>query len=358
MTPAIHVVAPGVMTTIQDLGRPGHQRIGIPVGGALDPVSLRAANALVGNAPGAGAIEILYHGPTLAIEAGDARFAFVGGNAAIEVLPDASASSGERIESLRSIRLQRGQIVKIGSLAGSSVMYAAVEGGFDIQPVLGSVSTYLRGGFGGFKGRALRAGDKLPLHRDSASDRADLVIEDLDISPPLRVRVVLGPQDDYFSDRGLATFLGSSYEISLASDRMGMKLDGPAIDHPKNYHFVSDGIALGSIQVPGNGLPIVLLADRQTTGGYPKIATVISADMPAVGRLRFGAKITFEAVTIEAAQAAYRELAVMLDGIGDKLAPLGRTDNDLTRTLLHSNLVSGVVDAYDGALHAVRSIRP
>src|SRR5262245_45301355 len=155
MNPALRVVAPGLLTTVQDLGRPGHQRLGIPVGGALDPVSLRAANALVGNPPGTGVLEIAYLGPTLEVEADDVRLSFVGAQASIEILDDVDASSGDRIEGMRSIRVSRGQVVRIGSLSGGAVLYVAVEGGFDIQPVLGSVSTYLRGGFGGWQGRAL-----------------------------------------------------------------------------------------------------------------------------------------------------------------------------------------------------------
>jgi allophanate hydrolase subunit 2 len=167
MSPALAVLAPGLLTTIQDLGRPGHQRLGVPVSGALDPVSLRAANALAGNVPDAGALEVAYVGPTLEIDADDVRLAFVGAEATIEILPDAAAMSGRPVEAMRSVRLQRGEAVRIGSLAGGAVLYIAVEGGFDIPPVLGSVSTYIRGGFGGFKGRALVAGDRLPLRQQS-----------------------------------------------------------------------------------------------------------------------------------------------------------------------------------------------
>ena len=143
----------------------------------------------------------------------------------------------------------------------------------------------------------------------------------LDLAPPARFRVVLGPQDDYFTDRGAPNAARvSAYTVSPASDRMGMRLDGPALEHaPRGYNIVSDGIAPGSIQVPGNGLPIVLLADRQTTGGYPKIATVISADLPALGRLRPGATVGFEAVSMEDAEAARRELEARLAALRARL---------------------------------------
>ena len=151
MIPSLHIVRPGLLTTVQDLGRAGYQNLGIAVGGALDPVSLRVANALVGNAPGAGALEVLYLGPTIAIEADDVRMSFAGASAAIEVLPDVTATRGKRVETMRSIRLRRGDIVRIGSLSGGAVLYLAVEGGFAVEPMLGSVSTDIRGGLGGWQ---------------------------------------------------------------------------------------------------------------------------------------------------------------------------------------------------------------
>src|SRR5712691_6553519 len=151
MNPGLRVLTPGLLTTVQDFGRPGHQHLGIAVSGALDPVGLRAANALVGNPPGTGALEVAYVGPTLAVDADDVRLSFVGAQAVIEILPDIAATSGNRIEPMRSIRLRRGEVVRVGSLTGGAVLYIAVEGGFDIAPVLGSVSTYIRGGFGGWQ---------------------------------------------------------------------------------------------------------------------------------------------------------------------------------------------------------------
>ena len=163
MKPALRVVAPGLMTTLQDLGRPGYQRLGIPVSGALDAVSLRAANLLVGNAQGTGALEIAYQGPTLAVEAESVRVAFAGGSAPVDVVSDQGAPNSQRVPPLQSVRLSKGQILRIGALSGSAVGYLAVEGGFDIAPALGSQSTYARAGLGGLHGRALRQGDLLPL---------------------------------------------------------------------------------------------------------------------------------------------------------------------------------------------------
>lgn len=344
MNPTLRVVKPGLRTTIQDLGRPGYQRFGISVSGALDPVSLRAANALVGNPLGTGALEAAYVGPTLAVEADEVRLAFVGAHATIEVLPDASAANGRRISSSRSIRLRRGELVRVGSLSRGAVLYIAVEGGFDIAPALGSVSTDTRGRFGGWHGRALMADDELPLRNVRTSDRDDYRFDELDVSPPRRLRVVLGPQHDYFSDDAISAFLGSDFIVSTDTDRIGMRLHGPPIGQVGEVAFTSDGTATGSIQVTGSGQPIVLLPDRQTTGGYPKIATIISADLPALGRLPIGARIAFEAVTVEDALALRRELLAMIARIRDKLVPIPRTNIEISARLRVSNLISGVID--------------
>jgi len=348
MTPALRVLAPGLMTTLQDLGRRGYQHLGIPVSGALDPVALGAANALAGNGTATGALEIAYHGPTLAVEAESVRLAFAGGAAAIEVLAGEGAAGATPLPPLQSVRLRRGQVLRVGGLSESAVGYLAVEGGFDAAPVLGSQSTYVRGGLGGFAGRPLRAGDLLPLRQAEASDRPDSMLPALDLALPERIRVVLGPQDDHFTERGRRTFLESAYTVSPASDRMGVRLDGAALEHSGGFNIVSDGIAPGSIQVPGNGLPIVLLADRQTTGGYPKIATVIAADLPALGRLAPGARIAFAAVSIAEAEAAHRQLAARLAALPRQIVAVrSRSALDEAALLLRANLVSGVVSADD-----------
>jgi biotin-dependent carboxylase-like uncharacterized protein len=348
MTALLRVIAPGLMTTVQDLGRIGYQQLGVPVSGALDHVSLRAANLLVGNPPGTAALEIAYQGPTLAVEADSVRIALAGGQAPAEILPGEGDGGARRLQCFRSARLLRGQRLRIGGLSGSAVAYLAVEGGFDIAPVLGSRSTLVRAAIGGFQGRALRTGDALPLALQAASEREEVMLLPPDLAPRPRMRIVPGPQEDHFTPAGQETLLASTYTIAQASDRMGMRLDGPKLEHSaKGYNIVSDGIAPGSIQVPGNGLPIILLADRQTTGGYPKIATVISADLPALGRLAPGACIAFEAVSIEAAEAAARELAAEIAAMASRIVPArGEPWLDEAR-LLDANLVSGVVDARD-----------
>lgn len=315
MTDVLRVVASSSVCTLQDLGRIGQQRFGVPVSGALDPVSLRIANALVGNPDATAALEMFYKGPTLAVAAESVRVASIG--AALEVL---SGAASRPVPARQSVRLVRGERIRVGRCKTSLVAYLAVEGGFSLPGFLGSLSTFVRAGLGGIDGRALRKGDALPLALATAPERDEHRAPAWDIlAPRARVRVVFGPQDDYFTERGRRTLVASRYTVSLQSDRMGMRLEGPALEHAKGFNIVSDGTAPGSIQVPGNGLPIVLLADRPTTGGYPKIATVVSADLPAFGRLRPGATIGFDAVSVEQAEAARRELEAQIAALRAQL---------------------------------------
>jgi biotin-dependent carboxylase-like uncharacterized protein len=343
--PALHVLKPGLMTTVQDLGRAGYQNLGIGISGALDPIALRVANLLVGNEPGSGGLEVLYLGPTIEIEADSVRMSFVGAAAKVEILPDASAGSGTRIETMRSVLVKRGEVVCIGSLTGGPTLYVGVEGGFDIQPILGSVSTNIRGGTGAWRPRAMIAGERLPLCRMRASDRDECRVEGIEFRAPGRIRAIPGPQDDYFDHAEIGKFFGSEYTVQSGSDRVGMRFQGEAIRHAKGFNIASDATAPGSIQVPGNGQPIVLMADRQTIGGYPKIATVISADLPELGRLSIGSKIVFESVALETAQSLRRSMLSYLDNLRDHIVPIGRTGADVAARLLSHNLISGVVDA-------------
>jgi biotin-dependent carboxylase-like uncharacterized protein len=349
MKPCLRVLGSGLLSSIQDLGRPGYQYLGISPSGALDPVSLHAANTLVGNAPGTGALEVAYLGPNLLAETDSVRLSVVGASAPLDILSDETARRGMRVETMRSFVLRRGEILRIGSLSESAVLYVAVEGGFDITPILGSVSTYKRGGMGGINGRALAVGDRLPLRRDRASERSERRIE-IELRLPRRFRAVIGPQDDYFSAQALDHLFGSEYCVGAGSDRMGMRLQGPKLEHIRGYDILSDGIAPGSIQVPGNGQPIVLLTDRQTTGGYPKIATVISADLPALGRVPIGSRIRFEPVSLNAARAFRRKLFEQLEAIPDRIVILRPSESaDIDTRLHHCNLISGAVNAHSWA---------
>ncbi|MEZ5817518.1 MAG: biotin-dependent carboxyltransferase family protein [Hyphomicrobiaceae bacterium] len=339
----LRVIQPGLHTTVQDLGRIGSQRFGIPVSGALDPVALRAANVVVSNPQETAGLEIAVMGPVLEVQAESTRVALAGVGARLVV----EGIDGGTRESppLQSTRLRRGDRVRVAAATASAVTYLAIEGGLAFSPFLGSQATYVRGGFGGLDGRALVAGDLLPLASAVAEERTEMRLDGFDLEPASEIRVVLGPQDDYFAPDAIESFLATPYTVSREADRMGLRLDGAPLDHAKGYNIVSDGIAPGSIQVPGSRMPIILLADRQTTGGYPKIATIISADLAAVGRLLPGARLHFRAVSLAEAVAAIRLLEHEMAGLTARLSPIRPDGPDLER-LYDSNLISGVTDAH------------
>ncbi|MGE5203031.1 MAG: biotin-dependent carboxyltransferase family protein [Acidobacteriota bacterium] len=340
MSAALKVVSPGFHTTVQDFGRYGYQALGVPVSGALDAECLELANRLAGNPAASPALEILHQGPTLEVVGESVRIALAGGTAEIELVDGRATGLG----GWRSMVVPGGQRFRVHRLGTAACCYLAAEGGIVVDPVLGSASTFVRGGFGGFAGRALLPGDLLPLARDAASDRSELALP----NPPdpgrdRIIRVVLGPQHDHFTDAAIETLLAAEFLVSQSTDRMGMRLDGPRLEHRGEYNIVSDGIATGAIQVPGTGQAILLLADHQTTGGYPKIATVISADLPVVGRRRPGDPIRFAAVDVAAAEALRRQARAALDGLVAEMAPPRPAGGlDLER-LAEANLISGVV---------------
>ena len=349
MSATLEILGPGAHTTVQDLGRPGLLAIGVPPSGALDPIALRLANRLVGNEEGEAALEVLHAGPEFTVRADSARIALVGNGSGLEVLEPEPA----RIPSGRSVTLPRDARVRVAPLRGSACVYLSVAGGFDIAPSMGSRSTYGRGGFGGFQGRAIEAGDRLPLAWEIASRGPALVLgkplADTN-DDPCRIRAVLGPQDDRFTAAGVATFLGNTFTVSRSFDRMGARLDGPTLELGDFESFISDGIAAGAIQVPGSGQPIVLLADHQTSGGYPKIATVISADLPLLGRLRPGSRLRFAAVSVDAAEAARRVQAREVEALMRAIEPAADEPRFDLRQLYAGNLISGVVNGSDPIL--------
>jgi biotin-dependent carboxylase-like uncharacterized protein len=304
VTPALEVVAPGLHTTVQDRGRFGFQDVGVPTSGPLDRVSLRLANALVGNPAGAAALEMLVQGPTLKVLAASVRVALVGSNAAIEV----RSEKPHRIAAGQSVRIARGETFRVAAIGDSLCAYLAIEGGVAVEPVLASASTYVRGAIGGVQGRRLRSKDAIPLALDAVAVRPERTLaEALDLAVHQPVRVIMGPQDDYFTHEAITTFLSSEYTVSHQADRMGYRLEGPTLAHAKGYNIVSDGIVTGAIQVPGSGKPIVLLVDNQTTGGYPKIATVISTDVPVIARRKPGRTVRFAAVAVLEAERLRKE---------------------------------------------------
>lgn len=313
------VVAPGLWTTVQDLGRPGCQRFGVPVGGALDTFALEAANRLAGNEPGAAALEITWLGPRLRVLA-DTLLAVAGADVPWEI-------NGREAPLWQAVAVRKDDEIRFFPPRRGARAYVAVRGGVAVPAVMGSRSTFVRGGFGGLHGRPLRAGDVISSFRADgrgaggagearARDGLRLPEELRRFGLPQPVRVLAGPQDDLFAPLAMERLLGATFRVSSQADRMGCRLHGPRLPYRTDVtQFVTDGTAPGSIQVPGDGRPIVLLADRQTSGGYPKIATVISADLDFLAQAWAGDRVTFRSVSLEEAHRIRRRRRALLDAV-------------------------------------------
>jgi antagonist of KipI len=310
----LEILEPGALTTVQDLGRIGYQRLGVPTAGAMDPFAFRAANVLAGNDAGAAALEITIMGPSIRLGEG-AVIAVAGADLGLRI--DGREADGWRAHMVRS-----GSVIDFAGRRSGARAYLAVAGGVALEPWLGSQSTYMMAAVGGLEGRALRAGDRLPVGRSEMSLFA-LSARTIPVGdrPPYSdqpvIRVILGPHADRFTEAGISTFLSGSYEISPVSNRMGYRLDGPEIEHVKGADIISCGIPLGGIQVPGNGQPIVLMADHQTTGGYTMIATVIQADIPLVAQCLPGERLRFRAVELEEARDSYRRMIGVIEALAE-----------------------------------------
>jgi antagonist of KipI len=302
----IRILDAGPQTTVQDLGRTGQMRYGIPPSGPVDRFAFVLANRLVGNPDAAAALECTLIGPRFEMT-GDGAIAVTGAEMPITV-------NGEPAAGWTTIALKRGDVVKLGPARTGVRSYIGFAGGLDVPLVLGSRSTYLRGRVGGVEGRALRKGDELRVF-PSASKKPRRVAPQAipDYAGEPTVRAVLGPQADRFTVEGLEALFGGRYEVLPQSDRMGSRLRGPRIAHARGHDIVSDGIALGSIQVPGDGQPIVLLVDRQSTGGYTKVATICSCDIWRVGQARPGQALRFHRIGVDEAHRLYRGAETALD---------------------------------------------
>jgi antagonist of KipI len=304
----IAILDAGPQTTVQDLGRAGQLRHGIPPSGPVDRFAFVVANRLVGNVDGAAALECTLIGPRFEVDAA-AAIAVTGADMPVTV-------NGAEAPRWATIALDAGDVVKLGPARAGVRSYVAFSGGLDVPLVLGSRSTYVRGRMGGLEGRALRKADSLstlpswPVRPRRVEPDA---VPDYRSAQP--IRLVLGPQDDRFTDAGIRALLGSPYEVLPQSDRMGARLRGPRIEHARGHDIISDGIALGSVQVPGDGQPIVLLVDRQSTGGYTKLATVCSCDIGRVGQARPGQSLRFQAVGVAEAQRLLRESDAVLGAV-------------------------------------------
>jgi len=291
------VVKPGLLTTVQDLGRYGHQQSGVPVAGPMDAFSHRLANQLLGNDADAATLEITLLGPELVAEA-DTTIAIAG--AQFEVTCDDRA-----VPLATSLAVQRGQRIRFGRIVQGARAYLAVAGGIQTEPVLGSRATHLVSHMGGFSGRALAAGDRVPIVGDAGA-RPQRKAAGLTLPTKGRalLRVMAGPQADWFQADALTTLAGVSFRISPQSNRMGYRLQGPPLVRVREGELISEPLGIGAIQVPSAGEPILLMADRQTAGGYPKVGYVISADLPLAGQLAPGDFIEFHLCSPQEAVAA------------------------------------------------------
>ena len=321
----IEVVEPGILTTVQDRGRYGYQRYGVPVSGAMDVFSLRAANILVGNGQGAACLEMTVLGPRLRFLR-DTWIAVAGADLS-------PVLDGESILSSGSVKVTEGAVLRFDGARDGVRGYLAVAGGIDVPLVMGSRSTYVNGSIGGFEGRQLRAGDILStLDVDGDLEFVERVLPEGQSGADGRsgaddggreIRVVMGPQEGAFTPEAISVLLDSAYTVSLESDRMGYRLEGPVLEHRSGPDVVSDGSPLGAIQVPGDGHPIILLADRGTTGGYAKVATVIAVDISRLAQALPGDTIRFRAVTVEEGHALLRQQEDILGAVEASAPQLG-----------------------------------
>lgn len=297
MTPVFQVLKPGLFDTVQDLGRRGHLAEGMVVAGAMDGYALACGNLLLGNPRGAAALEFAQRGPTLRVLR-DALVVLTGA-------PMGGILDGRTLRMWRSQYVRTGQLLEFHGPALGAWSYLCVSGGIEVPQVMGSRSTYLRAGIGGLSGRTLRAGDGLlcGLPNPIACEGRSLAPRDIPVvRQDIEVRAVPGPQDDYFTALAVEDFFSTPYAVTAQSDRMGYRLQGKALDFKDRTEILTDAVAAGTVQVPANGQPIVLLADRQTTGGYAKMATVISADLPKLVQLLPGGKVSFRRCSVETAQ--------------------------------------------------------
>jgi biotin-dependent carboxylase-like uncharacterized protein len=326
----------GPATSVQDIGRFGAQRFGLGTSGALDRFSLAIANTLAGRAPADAAVEV---GPS------PARFTAIDGPVALALAGAERdiAARGRRLSLDRIILLESGDVLTLGGSRSGVFTYLSLAGGIRGDPVFGSLSVHARAGLGSPFPRPLQAGDLLELANvGTAPPMRRLSLAPVSTGP---IRVVLGPQNDYFPAETISLFLEVEWRVSSISDRMAYRLEGPRLAHAKGHNIVSDGVANGHVQVPGSGEPIVLLADRGTTGGYPKIACIATVDLGRFAQHAAGSAVRFQAISVEAAQAEARRFA---DTISKLQNEVGTDRADFSsQTLLSANLAGNAVDAAD-----------
>jgi len=306
----IQIKTPGLLTTVQDLGREGFGLIGVSPSGAADPISLRLGNRLVANAESAAGLEMTLLGGT---------FLFLEGAILALTGSDFGATlDGATVDLGTSVDVRPGGTLRLGATRSGARSYLCVQGGIVVTPFLGSASTHILTGLGGFQGRSLRAGDVLKIGSATKSFRKRTIAPQAGEHLSLRkvLRVTPGPQMDWFSESALRSFYAGTYRVSEQSNRMGLRLEGAPVSQSAGAEMITEGVSLGAVQVPPGGLPIILFVDQQTTGGYPKIANVISADLHRVGQLRPGDEIQFEEMTLEIARSLLIEQEKLLASAG------------------------------------------
>jgi biotin-dependent carboxylase-like uncharacterized protein len=329
------ITAIGPASSVQDGGRFGAQRYGLVPSGAMDRLALAAANCLVGNERFAAAIEVGPLGATFTAREGAVRVALGGAARNADIAKRAVAFD-------TSMTLADGESLNLGFARGGTFSYLAIEGGVRGEPMFGSLAVNARAGLGSPYPRPLQAGDKLEVAAASGAVERSIDLPSVTEGP---IRVVMGPQDDEFGD-ARQLFLDSEWKISATSDRMGYRLEGPVIKHLHGHNIVSDGTVNGSIQVPGNGAPIVLMPDRGTSGGYPKIATVITADLGRFAQTPAGRAFRFKAISMAEAQAEARKFAELLRTLPDRVRDVQNSVLDID-ALQSANVAGAAVNAFD-----------
>jgi antagonist of KipI len=302
----IQVQAPGLLTTVQDLGREGLGPLGVSPSGAADPVSLRLGNRLVANEEGAAGLEMTLLGGTFLFPDG-AILALTGSDFGATL-------DGTVVNPWTSIEVRRGQTLRLGPARVGTRCYLCVHGGIAVKPFLGSASTHILSGLGGFEGRPLRKADVLHIGSVTGSFRRRIIAPQARdrLAPRQTLRVSSGPQSSWFSESSLGSFYSGTYRVGEQSNRMGLRLEGAPVTQSSGGEMITEGVSLGGVQVTRGGLPIILFVEQQTTGGYPKIANVISADIHCVGQLRPRDEIRFELVTLEIARSLLVEQEKLL----------------------------------------------
>ncbi len=315
---SIQIISPGALTTVQDYGRTGYGEIGFSPSGVMDAQSMEIANILVGNDMGEAVLECTLFGPTLSFTR-DTVIAITGANMVPKI-------NDRDIPMYKAVSVKEGEQLKLSMAVSGCRSYISFAGGLQIEESFGSKSTNMKCFMGGFHGRALKAEDEIFFVKPAA------VLPDMEkriytkiyaVTSPKTLRVIMGPQEEYFTRDGINVFLHEVYKLTSDSNRMACKLSGPVIESRDTTDIISDGISLGSIQVSSNGQPIIMLSDRQTTGGYAKIGTVISTDIPMLAQCKPGDEVRFKSITLEEAHELYKKHYTKMQKFQRELVTLG-----------------------------------